>query len=306
MMNTLLLEPGDLLEVKSTSLPDGQFIKLQPQSVNFLDISDPKAVLENALRNFSALSKGDIFSFNYNDQIYEIAILEVKPITEKNAISCVETDIQVDFAAPVGYVEPVRMPKVSSASSTRPGSSAGLPSHAIVHIQGSMSETIGYNQLAPSTRTKPPTKEELFARIGAGQRLAGKKGKAATPTNKSATPIVGRSSNPPPLSSNAPSTSRRPDGPQPLRLAHGKLFFGYELVPLKKRDENGKVLEEEKKTFVGGGVKLSGGAVKVEDASPSKKRKGKEKEQATSGTGSGGVRLGDAKGRAKRNIVEID
>jgi hypothetical protein len=44
MMETLGLEPGDLLQTKSTDLPPGQFIKLQPQDTNFLDISDPKAV----------------------------------------------------------------------------------------------------------------------------------------------------------------------------------------------------------------------------------------------------------------------
>ncbi|KAI5800221.1 ubiquitin fusion degradation protein UFD1-domain-containing protein [Peziza echinospora] len=320
MMNTLLLEPGDLLEVKSTDLPDGQFIKLQPQSVNFLDISDPKAVLENSLRNFSALTKDDIFSFSYNDQIYEIAVLEVKPATSKGAISCVETDIEVDFAPPVGYVEPVRVPKgSSSAGSTRPGSSAGggLPAHATIHTQGSMSEAIGYGQIAPSTRTKAPTKEELFSRIGAGQRLAGKKGAknatSSTPTTSSplikpaTTPIAGQYSNPPPLTSNAPSFTRKTDGPQALRLPHGKLFFGYEHVPLRKRDENGKVIEEEKKPFTGGGVKLSGAAVKKEEenAENGKKRKGKEREDATTGTGSGGVRLGDTR-KGKRDIIQID
>jgi hypothetical protein len=44
MMMTLLMEPGQLVHVKSTSLPLGSFVKLQPQSVDFLDITDPKAV----------------------------------------------------------------------------------------------------------------------------------------------------------------------------------------------------------------------------------------------------------------------
>lgn len=313
-MNTLLLEPGDLLEVKSTDLPDGRFIKLQPQSVNFLDISDPKAVLENSLRNFSALTKDDIFSFNYNDQIYEIAVLEVKPETEKGAISCVECDIEVDFAPPVGYVEPSRQPKQSlpsSAGSTRPGSSAGaLPAHTTIHTQGSMSEAIGYNQIAPSTRLKPPTKEEIFSRIGAGQRLSGKKpSKTSTPTNKPSTPIAGQSSNPPPLASNAPSTVRRTDGAQPLRLPPGKLFFGYEIMPLKKRDEKGRIIQENKKPFSTGGVKLNGQIVKPEDeaSNASKKMKGKDREDpaALKGTGTEGIRLND-KGRGKRELTEID
>lgn len=44
MMQTLGLEPGQLLEVKNTTLPLGSFVKIQPQSTEFLDISDPKAV----------------------------------------------------------------------------------------------------------------------------------------------------------------------------------------------------------------------------------------------------------------------
>lgn len=44
MMETLGLEPGDLIEVKNTTLPLGSFVKIQPQSTDFLDISDPKAV----------------------------------------------------------------------------------------------------------------------------------------------------------------------------------------------------------------------------------------------------------------------
>ena len=52
LMQTLSLDPGDLVQIKSTDLPSGSFIKLQPQSTSFLEISDPKAVLENAFRNF--------------------------------------------------------------------------------------------------------------------------------------------------------------------------------------------------------------------------------------------------------------
>ena len=97
LMQTLDLEPGDLLQVKSTDLPPGQFIKLQPQSSNFLDISDPKAVLENAFRNFSCLSLNDIFTFFYNDTIYSIKVLSVKPETESMAISVQETDLSLSL-----------------------------------------------------------------------------------------------------------------------------------------------------------------------------------------------------------------
>ena len=61
LMNSLAVEPGDLIQIKSTDLPPGKYVKLQPQSPAFLDISDPRAVLERAFRNFSCLSVNDIF-----------------------------------------------------------------------------------------------------------------------------------------------------------------------------------------------------------------------------------------------------
>lgn len=44
MMQTLLLEDGDIVEVSNASLQLGRFVKIEPQSVDFLDITDPKAV----------------------------------------------------------------------------------------------------------------------------------------------------------------------------------------------------------------------------------------------------------------------
>ena len=41
-------------------------------------------------------------------QIYEIVVLEVKPKDPSKAVSIVECDLELDFAPPVGYVEPER------------------------------------------------------------------------------------------------------------------------------------------------------------------------------------------------------
>ena len=43
-MRNLLLDEGDLLTVESCSLSVATYSKFQPQSVDFLDISNPKAV----------------------------------------------------------------------------------------------------------------------------------------------------------------------------------------------------------------------------------------------------------------------
>lgn len=56
-----------------------RFVKIQPQSVAFLDISDPRAVLEHALRQFTTMSIGDRISILYNKRVYDLLVLEVKP-----------------------------------------------------------------------------------------------------------------------------------------------------------------------------------------------------------------------------------
>lgn len=67
----------------------------------------PYHSLEKALRNFSTLTIGDMVQINYNNKIYQIQVLDVKPHNEEHSgISIVETDLEVDFAPPVGYVEP--------------------------------------------------------------------------------------------------------------------------------------------------------------------------------------------------------
>lgn len=113
MMDNLLLSEGDLVTIESVSLPVARFSKFQPHSIDFLDITNPKAVLENALRNFACLTTGDVIAIKYNKKIYQLCVLETKP---GNAVSIIECDMNVEFEAPVGYkekeIEPVITPEV--------------------------------------------------------------------------------------------------------------------------------------------------------------------------------------------------
>ena len=49
----------------------------------------------------------DVVAITYNDRVYELRVLETKP---GNAVSIIECDMNVEFAAPVGYTEPQRPP----------------------------------------------------------------------------------------------------------------------------------------------------------------------------------------------------
>ncbi|KAK3673688.1 ubiquitin fusion degradation protein [Recurvomyces mirabilis] len=257
LMQTLLLEPGDLLQTKSTDLPPGQFIKLQPQNTYFLDISDPRAVLETAFRNFSCLTLGDTFTFSYNDTVYEIAVLEVKPDGEKHAISVQETDLEVDFAPPVGYQEPQ---KTSGTSTPRSIGSTMAGKGGMMHAEGTMAQAINYSAIAPATTAAGADKRST-AFSGSGNRLVAKKGKASTVGSTPASSIPGTPKPEQGISiptSSLPKTTKRRDGPQPLRLGPGKLFFGYEIKPLKNKEAQAEAEAEqkEKQHFQGEGQTL--------------------------------------------------
>lgn len=205
-MKTLQVEAGDLLEVKSTSLGSAKFVKLQPQSSNFLEISDPKAVLEKSFRDFSCLTKGDIFSFEYNNEVYDVAVLEVKPESEKMGVSMLETDVEVDFAPPVGYVEPDY--KKNSGTSTPRSNGGRLPSGGTIHHQQTLADEINYTAIAPSGTAAASGARAVSSNfLLGGQKLLTKKGSKA-PTPKPSTPVAGTSTNPPSCSRSHPKNQR--------------------------------------------------------------------------------------------------
>lgn len=205
MMSMLKLKAGGLLEVRSTSLELGKFVKIEPQSTDFLEITDPKAVLENSLRNFSALHVNDVFQISYNDQIYGIKVLEVKPETDKQAICCVETDLEVDFAPPVGYEE-----QDQSAKRVRVGSDSGGFGN------GSGGASLGGALPKPgNTSVSKAYVDQVQAKdvqSSQGFRLSGKEVKVEV------SPV------------DASIYSNR-DAPA-LVLPEGQLFFGFPVVPV--------------------------------------------------------------------------
>jgi ubiquitin fusion degradation protein 1 len=271
MMETLGLDVGDMIQIKTTSLELARMVKLQAQSTNFLDISDPKAVLEMAFRNFATLTKGDIFNFEYNDEVYYMKVLDVKPETARMGVSMIETDVEVDFAPPVGYVEPEK-PAKGSGTSTPRSTRGGLPAGGLLHNQGTMAQSINYDAIAPGSAAIASS--NFF---GEGQKLSKKGSKAPTP--KPATPVAGTSTNP-----TAPQTRRKVNGPLPLRLPPNKLFFGFEIKPVKTPEM--KIQEYENASrphFAGQGQTLRGATKRKGE--PDDKGKAPEKKTQTPAEG---------------------
>jgi hypothetical protein len=109
MMQNLVLAEGDRITVENVQLPVATYARFKPQSTNFLDITNHKSVLERSLRSFSCLTEGDIIAISYNNKVYEILVEEVKPKGPAKAVSIVECDLELDFAEPVGYIQPQRV-----------------------------------------------------------------------------------------------------------------------------------------------------------------------------------------------------
>ncbi|KAJ4976525.1 hypothetical protein NE237_001631 [Protea cynaroides] len=96
------LFPGEapsapLIEVRYVRLQKGNYVKLQPDGMGFLDIPNHKAVLETSLRQHATLSQGDIVTVNHGDLSYKLRVLELKP---SSSVSVLETDIVVDIVGP--------------------------------------------------------------------------------------------------------------------------------------------------------------------------------------------------------------
>ena len=55
MMALLQIEEGRRVSIKSVNVPKGSFMKLQPHETAFIDLPNPKAILERELKRYSVL-----------------------------------------------------------------------------------------------------------------------------------------------------------------------------------------------------------------------------------------------------------
>lgn len=214
MLETLDVQPGSLLKIGSTDVPLGKFVKLEPQSVDFLNISDPKAVLENVLRKFSTLTIDDIIEINYNNKSYRIKILEVKPESPSKGICVIETDLVTDFAPPVGYVEPDYQALQQKQLEEKQKLKKSGKFDVSAHQNGSMARRIDYASKLKDTNA------EKSQFTGEGQKLSGKstsKGDGAVDFSKIKVSLEGE--------------------PARLDLPEGELFFGFPIVLPKSADD---------------------------------------------------------------------
>ncbi|KAF9647545.1 UFD1-domain-containing protein [Thelephora ganbajun] len=270
MMKTLRLNEGDPVRITGAELPKGKMVKLQAQSVHFLEVSDPKAVLEQALRHFSCLTQGDIIEIIYNSIVFGFLIMETNPGGE--GIDVLDTDLEVDFATPKGYVEPERpkvAPPATMASKLKidlnqqtPGSSRPSSSQSGVFV--------GPSRVGGTTLSKDGDTWESFK--GKGQTLEGRKTKGRGISHRKVEEVTTDSriirTDKHRIVTNS-SLENDSQAPAPLNLPFGKLFFGYRYVEYVPPDSDKKGKSKAKSAQGGGnsehwgeGQKLGKGAWK--------------------------------------------
>lgn len=277
MMQQLLLTEGQLINVKSATLPKGTYTKLQPVDETFLDLTNPKAVLENALRNWSALTAGDVIIINYNKKNYEINVLEVKPDTPSHAISIIEADVMVDFA-----------PSEDQLKKAEQARRQQLEKAAVSSIKGKGKATEKEAPGAKPAEPEPEVPKPSFP--GSGFRLDGRSISAtsSTPYSSSSSsssstsssaskPVVRPTTSSSSSSSSAPSLSAAKPAADSTRKPGGLVFGAGNTAAAaasakanapaaskdqgKKKEEEKKPAPQEEKKFVpfsGAGYSLRG------------------------------------------------
>jgi ubiquitin fusion degradation protein 1 len=146
LMNHLGLSEGDQVSIEYAKLQKGTFVKIQPHETAFIDLPNPRAVLENALRNYLCLTKGDSIVVEFAKKRYAIDIVETKP---DNAIMTLQTDLQVDFAPPKDYREEPVLKKEPSITFGKESSKSG-----------DVKTVVGYTLNGKKTEEKITSKSE--------------------------------------------------------------------------------------------------------------------------------------------------
>jgi len=100
MMHNLGLDVVNHSYVKlvNVSLPKGRFARFQPYKMEYVtELPNQRVILEKTLRSYACLTKGDTLEIKFAGKCYDLEVIELSP---SDAVSIIETDINVEFAPP--------------------------------------------------------------------------------------------------------------------------------------------------------------------------------------------------------------
>ncbi|GKT35030.1 putative multi-domain containing protein [Aduncisulcus paluster] len=102
MMDQLKIEQERNVMIRSVTIPKASYVKLQAQSCEYLDMSDPRKVLEDHLVGFQCLSVGTTFPILHDGMEHSFKVTALRP---SGAVSLIDTDVNLEFDEPVGWKE---------------------------------------------------------------------------------------------------------------------------------------------------------------------------------------------------------
>ncbi|KEG10292.1 putative ubiquitin fusion degardation protein [Trypanosoma grayi] len=111
MFSALMLQPGDTVVLETCVLPPGKLIKLRPQQTSFIQLSNPKQVLEMHLSHYPVLTRGTSIVLQYLDREFVIDVTDITDEADRrvDAISTVRADAQA-IELKVEFERPLDMP----------------------------------------------------------------------------------------------------------------------------------------------------------------------------------------------------
>ncbi|KAM0754265.1 UFD1-domain-containing protein [Meredithblackwellia eburnea MCA 4105] len=262
VMDQLRLNEGEPIRIWGGRYPKGKMIKIQAQSVDFLEVSDPKAVLEQALRNFSVLSAGDIIEIGYQTLTFRLLIMEITP--PGPAISVIDTDVEVDFAAPLGYVEPdyEKLKRDQQAPTMKDKFVIDTMGTEDVDAKGSGTSTpIGGGRGTPIPGGSGAAVGPWEAFKGSGHSVGGKRVKGKGVSGKKIEEVdaesrIIRTDQPRIITADTQIGGRQV--PARLDLPFGNLFFGYENIRPPPGSAEAVAEEEKERAAAAGPVAFAG------------------------------------------------
>ena len=106
IMQQIGVSEGENVDIELINPPEGSYIKIRPHKTEFINLTNPKALLEHVLsRNYPVVTQGHTISIYYEalKKNFLIDIVETKP---SSVIQIIDKNINLDFDKPLDYVEP--------------------------------------------------------------------------------------------------------------------------------------------------------------------------------------------------------
>ena len=105
IMEGLGISEGQHVDIQLAFPVKGTYIKIQPHTTSFINLTNPKALLEKVLsEKYPVVTEGHTIAIEYLNKVFYIDIVKTEPAP---VIDILNVNLNVDFEKPLDYIEPV-------------------------------------------------------------------------------------------------------------------------------------------------------------------------------------------------------